>query len=80
MRTFQNIKTFFLNYKILWKEFSIRLNGLTNERLIKEVINDNLQALKNQYIISKKADEKLLKQYIEKCERLSTSNKATNCN
>lgn len=78
MKNFQNIKTFFLNYKILWKEFSLRLNMLTNERLTKELLENDLQALKNQYLVKyNEIDKKTLKKYLKECKGMPVPNKVT---
>lgn len=78
MKNFQNIKTFFLNYKILWKEFSIRLNSLTNERLTKELLENDFQALKNQYLVKyNEINKKTLNKYINECKGMPTLNKVT---
>lgn len=70
-RFIQNVKTFFLNYEILWKEFSIKLNSLTNKRLTEELLEKDLNALKNQYLISYKSKLQDYKEVKNFCDEIA---------
>jgi len=48
-RFLENIITFWIERKLLKKEFLIRLNGLTNERNIKRIVANKEYLLTNNY-------------------------------
>ena len=62
----QKLKTFFLNFRTLKREFMDRLTQLTSERLISKKI---LQFVVDKNILTAKSNPDLLEKYKKICEK-----------